>query len=426
MAGSVSLGDCLDGLDEVPPSSNRRDVLSAIQEFWIDGAQLKADLLVLATTRPQGYEHDFSPRFYSHRYLAPLSPLRAMHYCRRLAASRYGNDKDRERRIVDRLHRAATEQSTARLIRSPLQVTIMATLVDQTGRPPRERWRLFREYYEVIYKREMERDIPASTILREHKSNIDYIHHQVGLVLQIESEKAGQTDARLAASDFGAVIEARLRAEGYERKPLDTLKRQIIEAATDRLVFLVGMQVNQVGFEIRSLQEFMAAEALTEEEDGTVATRLNAIAGLAHWQNVFLFAAGKCFSVRQHLRAAVLSICTTLNEGDKDDLGRRVFLGSQLALELLLDGTAHQQPKFERSLARLALKLMDRADSSIQAPLANGYDASLEEVYRDELKLRLSRSSVPDQLGAWMVLFGLLERDVKWAVSLAPDFWPTN
>ena len=66
----------------------------------------------------------------------------------------------------------------------------MATLVDQTGQPPRERWRLFHEYYEVIYKREMERDIPAANILRDHKSNIDGIHSRVGLILQTESETA--------------------------------------------------------------------------------------------------------------------------------------------------------------------------------------------------------------------------------------------
>jgi hypothetical protein len=415
-----------DGLDEVPPASNRDDVLTIIQEFWIDATQLQADILVLATTRPQGYEQDFSPQFYTHRYLTPLSAVRAMNYGRRLAAARYGSDKEREQRIVGRLERAASEDSTARLMRSPLQVTIMATLVDQAGQPPRERWRLFREYYEVIYRREMERDIPAANILREYKSNIDYIHHQVGLILQIESEKAGQTDARLPALAFGTIVDARLKAEGYETKSLGNLKRQIIEAATHRLVFLVGMQADQVGFEIRSLQEFMAAEALTEQEDGIVANRLNAIASLAHWQNVFLFAAGKCFAARQHLRDTVLSICTTLNEGEKDDVGPRVFLGSQLALDLLVDGTAHQQPKFERSLARLALKLSDRSDLAFQQQLVYAYQSSLEEVYRDELRMRLDGSRTSNQLGAWMALLGLIERGVKWALILGSERWPEN
>src|ERR1700687_142428 len=94
------------GRGEVPPSSNRDDVLAAVQDFWVDAAECQADILVLATTRPQGYEHDFSPQFYTHRYLAPLSALRAMHYGRRLATVRYGNDRDREQRVVSRLLRA--------------------------------------------------------------------------------------------------------------------------------------------------------------------------------------------------------------------------------------------------------------------------------------------------------------------------------
>jgi hypothetical protein len=413
----------LDGLDEVPPSSNRDDVLAAVQDFWVDVAERHADILVLATTRPQGYEEDFSPRFYNHRYLAPLSRARAMHYGTCLAAARYGNDRDREQRIVARLRRASAEEATARLMRSPLQVTIMATLVDQTGQPPRERWRLFHEYYEVIYKREMERDIPAANILREHKSNIDGIHSQVGLILQTESETVGQTDARLTSTAFGGVVAARLRQEGYEGKTLRSLEQRIIEAATHRLVFLVGMEADQVGFEIRSLQEFMAAEALTDETDALVSDRLNSIAPIAHWRNVFLFAAGKCFAVRQHLRDSVLAMCVTLNENTEDEISRRTFLGSQLALDLLIDGAAHQQPKFERGLARLAFKLADRPNTWLRDSLADAYQPSTEEVFREEMSIRLSGATAVNPR-AWPILLSLADRGVDWAVNLADQYWP--
>src|SRR5207249_848220 len=42
-----------DGLDEVPASSNRDDVLGAISDFWVEAAECNSDILVLATTRPQ-------------------------------------------------------------------------------------------------------------------------------------------------------------------------------------------------------------------------------------------------------------------------------------------------------------------------------------------------------------------------------------
>jgi Fe-S-cluster formation regulator IscX/YfhJ len=411
----------LDGLDEVPQSSNRDEVLAAVQDFWVDAAECQADILVLATTRPQGYEQDFSPQFYIHRYLAPLSRARAMQYGSWLAAARYGNDKDREQRIVARLRRASAEDATARLMRSPLQVTIMATLVDQTGQPPRERWRLFHEYYEVIYKREMERDIPAANILREHKSNIDGIHSQVGLILQTESETVGQTDARLTSAAFGAVVAARLKAEGYEGKALRGLERQIIEAATHRLVFLVGMEADQVGFEIRSLQEFMAAEALTDGTDTIVSDRLNSTAPIANWRNVFLFAAGKCFAVRQHLRDSVLTICITLNEQTEDEVSRRTFLGSQLALDLLVDGAAHQQPKFERSLARIAFRLADRPNRWLPNNLADAYQPSTEEVFREELSSRLSALTA-EKAGVWAILLNLVERGLAGVYKISASF----
>ena len=416
----------LDGLDEVPPSSNRTDVISAIQEFWIDATENNADILVLATTRPQGYQAEFSPGLYRHSYLTPLPTKRAMVYAKRLASARYGNDRDREQRIVSRLERASRDLSTARLMRSPLQVTIMATLVDQTGQPPQERWRLFHEYYEVIYKREMEREIPAAVVLREHKSNIDGIHHQVGLALQIESERRGLREAHLSKVQFGSVVSTRLSSEGYVGNQLMELRELIMEAAMNRLVFLVGVEANEVGFEIRSLQEFMAAEALMDGKDAVVIARLNAIACITNWRNVFLFCAGKCFAVKQHLRDVVLSICVTLNDQADDEMVRQALVGSQLALDVLADGTAHRQPIYERSLTRAALRLADRPGSALLSMLADVYQESMEDIFAEELGRRLCAATTPRSMYAWQVILGLVDRKVPWAMELAEDKWPAN
>jgi hypothetical protein len=414
----------LDGLDEVPSSSNRDEVLAAIQDFWIEASEGNADILVMATTRPQGYDDDFSPKFYAHRYLTPLPTERALLYGRRLAHARYGNDPEREGRIISRLQRAATETSTSRLMRSPLQVTIMATLVDQTGQPPHERWRLFHEYYEVIYRRESERDIPTAELLRDHKSNIDEIHHQVGLLLQIESEKSGLTDAHLTASGFSNIVRWRLSDEGYTGGPLDRLHDSIIEAAAQRLVFLVGVEAGQIGFEIRSLQEFMAAESLMNGSDALVSERLNSIASISHWRNVFLFCAGRCFAVERHRRDTILSICATLNESEENELLRQSLSGSQLALDVLADGAAHRQPKFDRSLAWIALRLMDRPNRQSQLLLADIYEPSMETIYREEIDKRLNSAAVGICANSWIVLFGLADRDVAWAAASADSKWP--
>jgi hypothetical protein len=44
-----------------------------IERFWQEVAQRDADVLVVATTRPQGYNDDFSSDHYQHLYLLPLS-----------------------------------------------------------------------------------------------------------------------------------------------------------------------------------------------------------------------------------------------------------------------------------------------------------------------------------------------------------------
>lgn len=412
----------LDGLDEVPASSNRAEVLEAIKAFWTDVADCNADLLVIATTRPQGYNDDFSPKQYQHHWLLPLSKARALYYAGRLAELRHPRDIDRQEKIVRQLQRAAANDATARLMGSPLQVTIMAVLVEQMGQPPQDRWGLFNAYYDVIYRRELEREIKAAEILREHKTDIEVIHRRVGLLLQLASERAGGTDAKLSAQHFAEVVDTRLREEGYSGDPLAKLSRQIIEAATERLVFLVGLEVDQVGFEIRSLQEFMAAEALMDGEEDQIRRRLREIAPIVSWRNVFLFAAGKCFAQREHLRETIYTICGDLNDNPVDHVASTTLAGSQLALDLLEDGPARSRPNVARMFTRVALRLLALPHDTYHLRLADVYDQSLEEVYRAELELRLGSGSARQSSGAWACLFVLAERGLDWAKQIAHHF----
>ena len=217
-----------DGLDEVPASSNRDQVLDAIRDFWIDASNANADILAIATSRPQGYNEDFSPSYYQHRELAELSHQLGWHFAQRLAEVRFRTDEDRKQTVLSRLDRAFRDDSTARLMRSPLQVTIMAALVDRVGQPPQARWSLFNSYYDVIYLREVECSIPASIILRDYQPDIKAIHNQVGLILQIDSERTGRTDAKLSRDRFVALVEARLATEGHPGDLLHALAQQIV------------------------------------------------------------------------------------------------------------------------------------------------------------------------------------------------------
>jgi hypothetical protein len=415
----------LDGLDEVPASSNREDLLNNIRDFWVDAAGCSADILVIATTRPQGYNDDFSPKHYEHRYLAPLSNKRALHYARRLVDVRYASEEGRKEKVLNRLQRACREGSpTSRLMRSPLQVTIMAILVDRVGQPPQERWNLFKEYYTVIYEREVERDNPTASLLRDYQADVNAIHARVGLLLQIESEKTGTTDARLPLEKFKKIVEIRLSEEGHVGKSLQDLRDRLMTAAMHRLVFLVGLEQKQIGFEVRSLQEFMAAEGLMQGGDDDVPSRLRAIASISHWRNVFLFSAGRCFAERQHLRDTIYVICSELNE-DSDQAIRQVLAGSRLAIDLLEDGPARRQPKYALSLFRVAFRVLDLPPTEYQTKLAALYGLDVEELFIEEFKKRLSLKNYHEQLGTWNAI-SVMNQRLAFVKKLKDENWPVE
>ena len=339
---------------------------------------------------------------------------------------RYRTDEDRKHTVLTRLDRAFRDVSTARLMRSPLQVTIMAALVDRIGQPPQARWSLFNQYYEVIYDREVERSILASNILRDFKPDIKAIHNQVGLILQIDSEQTGRTDAKLSRERFVGLVESRLVTEGHTEDRLHQLAQQIVEAASHRLVFLVELEAEQVGFEIRSLQEFMAAECLMDGIDQNIRARLDEIAPIPFWRNVFLFAAGKCFAQHQALREPVRDICAELNDIDSDTVASTCLVGSDLAIALIEEGSSRNQPRFENLLARFAMRILDAANLELQIKLADLYESQLENIYQDEIRLRLTSSNQVQVFGAWNCLLRLTAAGIPWAVKMATDEWPAN
>ncbi|WP_148308592.1 NACHT domain-containing protein [Pseudomonas rhizosphaerae] len=418
----------LDGLDEVPASSNRAEVLQKVDDFLIDAQECNADLMIVATSRPQGYNDDFAEKYYCHLTLSPLTSMNALHYAERLITRRWGADHDKVTLFLQRIGRASEEDSTVRLMRSPLQVTIMTLLVESLGEPPKERWRLFNEYYQVINRREKERDIPAAKLLNTYQADIDVIHQEVGKVLQIKSEVSGSTDALLTTDQFSLIIDSRLESEGHSDTERYRLRQEILSAALERLVFLVAPQEGRVGFEIRSLQEFMAAQALMNGRDEDVVSRLKSIAHASHWRNVFLFAAGRCFYERQHLRDRILSLCMDLNEDigspERSRLPSTVLAGSQLAIDILEDGAISNQPAQRRFFLRLAMRVLELPPSESHMRLAALYDPAVLDVYKEHLLHLLHDSSLLRFYGAWHVILILVAKKVSWACAAADQHWP--
>src|SRR5262245_2421854 len=434
----------LDGLDEVPPSSNRSEVLREIDSFRVDAASLNSDLLVIATTRPQSYSKEFSEELFRHLYLTPLSPNQALHYGRKLAEARCGADERRRAELIRSLEKACENPATSRLMQSPLQVTIMATLLEDTGEPPQQRYRLFAEYYRTIYKRETRRRLLGG-ILTERQKDIDVIHAQAGLMLHAAGEKTtarskrtriDEVDSALSDDQFRKLVQRRLEKIGISATKVSELLNLISDGSLQRLVFLVRPREGWVQFDITSLKEFMAAEAIMNGSDEDVRERLKVIAPASYWRNIFQFAVGKCFVDRDYLLDNLVSLCAGLNE-DKacaeivadETAGRAakaVLLGSRLALDIVADGTARQDLSYELRFARIALQLVRLADEESCARLASVFHDDLKGLYVEVIEDRLGQTSLWSQLGAWYLLMSLADRDVPWAIQMLETDWPRD
>jgi len=346
----------LDGFDEVASAYGRDTVMDQLSNFMGEVEADDADVFVLATSRPQGYAGEFAQFDYRSFELAPLEAARAVQYGLKLADARLGDDPDVREQVAERLNVASNDRRTARLMRSPLQVTIMSILLEARERVPRARYELFEAYYDAIYARESTKPGALGKLLEKRRADVNAIHNWLGLLLQHSSEQAGGLDASIPHEQLRSFALSRLEQEGYDRSEAAALSDELVSAVTERLVLIVPTKFADVGFEVRSIQEFFAARAIVSGSDGLVLDRLAAIIEPVHWRNTWLFAAGKTFLEREHIRKEVVGL---LGEIDNRDLLRMVVApGADLALDLLEDDVASSSPRLQRTIFRQALELL--------------------------------------------------------------------
>lgn len=345
----------LDGLDEVAAPSIRENVEQNVNEFLVDAADADADLLVVATTRPQGYNEEFSSNYFEHFRLRELDPEEAIKYATQVVGNLHSNDPDFAHQVVAGLEEAAKEPTTARLMQSPLQVTIMSLLLERRVRVPDNRYNLFESYYETIYSREVAKRGFTGALLEDHRNNINALHQQVALLLHARAETTGDLEPVLTDLELERVAVNRLTKEGLSNA--SELARKLVNAATNRLVLLAPIVQDHVGFDVRSLQEFMAARAVISGPDEEVVTRMDRLASSSHWRNTWLLAAGGIITHREHLRERLVASLDTLDTSSP--LTISVAPGTLLAVDLLEEGIAARVPKYERIIVKHALGILD-------------------------------------------------------------------
>lgn len=418
----------LDGFDEVGATEDRERIVKVARELLTALASKNALSQVLATTRPQGYADELSQIGigFSKLYLAPLEKNEALAYAGKLVEAKIPGADERHK-ALQQLYAAAAEPATERLMTTPLQVTILAALVQQLGRAPRERWNLFSRYFDYTYDREVERNTYASALLAEHRAHIERIHARVALLLQVEAERHGGAAARMTKARFEEVIAAVLVEDEVSPLEQESLVRDIAAAAEQRLVFLVEPEPGSFGFEIRSLQEFMAARALTSGRDSEVEARLHQIAKAPMFRNVALFAASRLFSEGSPLRDVLANrICGSLDDDPTDELTNLTRAGALLALETLEEGAVVSQPKRARALMSRATGLLELPPGSEHVRLARVANSDTIDVLREALENKLGISKAGgyrNELAAWICVLDAINRDENWALDVADSYW---
>lgn len=301
----------LDGLDEVSSATVRAEVSTRIVDFLTEMAAAQADVLVLCTSRPIGYEDDERVG-YERLELLPLTVDDATHYARRLLAKRFQDNPDRQDLTLQRIVESANNDDIAKVMTTPLQVTILTLILERRTRAPASRWALFSAYYETIFARECNKAGALGELLERHQGLINEIHQRCALTIHCRAERAGDAESILPVDEVERIAQATLDKDGFAAAAAESLIEQLLRLERERLVLMVPRQ-DGLAFEVRSLTEFFAARALMADED--VADTLQLLTPSAHWNNTWLLAAGHIFSERRSLRDAVVA---RLDRTDQD------------------------------------------------------------------------------------------------------------
>lgn len=351
----------LDGLDEVSEPVVRKWVINCVHEFVADAEADDADLFCLVTTRPTGYVDEMSSTQFDRIDLTDLSTSEALAYGHLVTSIRLRSDTPRIGRVDTLLRNAAENDNLRHLLRTPLQVQIMSIIAEGAGSLDPDRFRLFWRYYDVVARREQTKENTRfAELLRDHGEQVLDLHERVGLELQRRSESADGGTATMSEDELAAIAWHVLADEGYAPAGRDArLLERIVQAATHRLVLLVP-RADGYGFDVRSLQEMMAARRLTTGDIDTVLDRLRLLAPSPHWRNTWLFAAGRLFSEPQsHQHEKLIGMVETVDEGATDRFASIAPVGPYLAWDMLDDGMAAARPRWLQRLIELGMTAID-------------------------------------------------------------------
>jgi hypothetical protein len=337
----------LDGLDEVPNSEMRRQIIDNLQIFLRRIEAETGNTQVILSSRPKGYSGEFKIFEPITWELNELERPDFDEYCDCWLKNRILDSEER-RDAQERINRGMMAESVQRLARSLLQATVILTIVRRKVEIPHQRNSLYAKYVEVIFNREKEK----SEIVREHENALLRLHERVGYELHCKMEQT-RAEAIDRETFRGYIFNA---LEDYSapllgNKTIKNTVDEIIDAATDRLCLLIGRGKDQtdVDFVVQQYREYFAALYLTNHPDADPNNVFDVLVLRgAYWAYVLQFYVAQAHP-NQQIRW-VTCIPDHIDEESNIDTVVRKIRTNRAILNVLPEFTHQRRQDFERTL----------------------------------------------------------------------------
>jgi hypothetical protein len=402
-----------DGLDEVPQDVKDAVALEVCRFIDDITTDVNADLLSICTSRPQGYSGQFTELDGPTIELINLSPKQALDCAKPILG--LDRTQGEAKKAFQILESAIESPAVRELMTTPLQSHIMAIVVRDGERPPERKWKLFTNFYQVIKRREANRDLPnrrLAKLLREQDQLLKTVHNRLGFVLHARAEISQGAQTKLSRDEFQKLVTDAV-GQMVETEVEETIK-VLMEATSERLVLVnTPDDGHHVRFDIRPLQEFFAAQFIYESVSAEqLRQRISLIAGDAHWREVmhFLLSALVENDRKTELTVAV-SVLEDLNEGEEDCfrlLNRRLGRGAILAARLLQEGVLDEDKRIRQQFRKCLEPLAGSTEIELLRNLNDTTRSDSQSWLYEFLISLLHENRSPESIGAAIVLAQIL------------------
>ncbi|WP_163882334.1 NACHT domain-containing protein [Rhizobium laguerreae] len=406
-----------DGLDEVP-GDVKDNVASEVLHF-VDDALVgcNADAMIVCTSRPQGYSGQFASLGATTVELSALTGEQALRCATPLL--QIGRSVTDSQTFIHILREALKSPPIIEIMKTPLQAHIMAVIVRDGGRPPERRWKLFNTFYEIIKKREGNRNLPDKNLaglLREGDKLLRAIHNRLGFELHARAETSKGATTALDRDTLKRIVTETVSK--LQDKAIRSTVSTVMKATTERLVLVNTPESGEyVRFDIRPLQEFFAAEYFYR--DGFAErfhTRMRAIASDAHWREVMHFLISALVeNGRSNELAVATSVLEEIDSGATPPsraFQRRLARGARITARLLAEGVLEEDKQIRSRFLNAIIPIA--AQSSPPTSLDRRLQQHSLGWLQDALLIALREQALSETIGAAIILGQILpDRDKR-------------